>query len=267
MLQITLASNIKIWQSFTILTLTFVWQWKSIQKGFYSHTGGSLWLWEIRHYDPRWRSTILIPENAMLLMIIYFVRSMLSIQFKEDMPLWSPVISENNRDRSDVSSLEIRHYNPRMVIRLYVPKTVPMIEKCHTPNACSNKRISIWSWGNIDTYVNLKNRQQPENGKNGDTPCCFPVDKIENTAMYNKCVAPRWCLVEMHVKNRLIKTSYTRLLKTPRYSWNTNWCPHFIREQRLLHFVYLTTMSSSLRVFVPQPFIFQTSQHLFYLKQ
>ena len=198
-------------------------------------------------------------------MIIYFVRSMLSIQFKEDTPFWSPVISENTRDRSDVSSLEIGHYDPRMVIRLYAPKNVPMIEKCHTPNACSNKRISKWSWGNINTYVNLKNRQQPENGKNGDTPRCFPVDKIENTAMYNECVAPR-CLVELQFKNRLIKTSHTRLLKIPRYSWNTNWCPRFIREQRLLHFVYLTTMSP-LHVFVPQPFIFQTSQHLFCLKQ
>ena len=37
-----------------------------------------------------------------------------------------------------------------------------MVEKRHLPKVCSKKRISIWTWWNVDTYLHYENMQQTE---------------------------------------------------------------------------------------------------------
>ena len=113
---------------------------------------------------------------------VFFIRFILSIKNDGITPLRSPVMSE----KPGIIVVYLHWIYATMIDKwryaYMIPGNVPMMEICHMPKVCSNKGISIWFCGNVDTCLNYRNMQQT---KKWQKKICFSEPQLMNSSRNN----------------------------------------------------------------------------------
>ena len=181
----------------------------------------------IRDRDTSLRSLKIVCS----LWLFISIRFILSIQNNRDTPLWSPVISENTGDHSNVSPLEIRS-ETSFIISGYayadmIPQNVLMREIRHMPKECSNKRIGIWACGNVDTYSSDNSMRQTWNKATMEIPYLLGrryIRFIMISCLYldNEYLSKYFILIASVWLNTLAGAQYCHQSRNSRKMWCSN---------------------------------------------